>query len=360
MKQRDYYSILEVARDADGDTIKKNYRKLAFRFHPDRNPGDKEAEQEFRKATEAYEVLRDPEKRKQYDNSNPMEHIFNDFDTFFRGTHQEPPFSRYRTPPSSDIPIEEILNNILGGRGADNLNTGINNLLKEIFNQMNGSFSGVKGTIIIKKRVFTEEDIRSGNVDSGKEYNIPPNPFDLLQEILNNRIHNSSNPFDFSEEDREAKETIINKKFDAYHGLKIDIAQKYDSMLKFSLTDGENVYAVGKGDEPYFTDNVMHLGNFLGKIMLPKKYDIMFGVTASEGRIMGEIGHVGCIEAENSNIDILLRNKMGFGIKHSDCVCSVNGFRKSGEKYVPKWSFGSSGLLDINAKDSTVIIDYKK
>ncbi|HEX5520220.1 MAG TPA: molecular chaperone DnaJ [Longimicrobiaceae bacterium] len=64
---RDYYEILGVARDADGDTIKRAYRKLALEHHPDRNGGDKDAEAKFREATEAYEVLRDAQKRAAYD-----------------------------------------------------------------------------------------------------------------------------------------------------------------------------------------------------------------------------------------------------------------------------------------------------
>lgn len=64
---RDYYEILGVPRDADGETIKKAYRKLALQYHPDRNNGSKEAEEKFKEATEAYEVLRDPEKRAAYD-----------------------------------------------------------------------------------------------------------------------------------------------------------------------------------------------------------------------------------------------------------------------------------------------------
>jgi molecular chaperone DnaJ len=64
---RDYYEILEVARDADADVIKRAYRKLALQYHPDRNNGARDAEEKFREATEAYEVLRDPEKRSAYD-----------------------------------------------------------------------------------------------------------------------------------------------------------------------------------------------------------------------------------------------------------------------------------------------------
>ena len=65
--ERDYYEILNVDRNADGETIKRAYRKLAMKYHPDRNPDDKEAEQRFKEASEAYEVLADPEKRKRYD-----------------------------------------------------------------------------------------------------------------------------------------------------------------------------------------------------------------------------------------------------------------------------------------------------
>lgn len=64
---RDYYEILGVARDADGDTIKKAYRKLALQHHPDRNEGSRDSEELFKEATEAYEVLRDPDKRAAYD-----------------------------------------------------------------------------------------------------------------------------------------------------------------------------------------------------------------------------------------------------------------------------------------------------
>jgi len=65
--KRDYYEVLGVARDADEDTLKRAYRKLAMQYHPDRNVGDAEAEGKFKEASEAYDVLRDPEKRQLYD-----------------------------------------------------------------------------------------------------------------------------------------------------------------------------------------------------------------------------------------------------------------------------------------------------
>jgi len=65
--QRDYYEILNVERAANGEEIKRAYRKMAMKYHPDRNPGDKEAELKFKEAAEAYEVLSNPDRRQRYD-----------------------------------------------------------------------------------------------------------------------------------------------------------------------------------------------------------------------------------------------------------------------------------------------------
>ncbi len=79
MEKRDYYEVLGVGRDADEASLKSAYRKLAHQYHPDKNPGSKEAEERFKEASEAYEVLSDPEKRARYDRfghangNNPFE-----------------------------------------------------------------------------------------------------------------------------------------------------------------------------------------------------------------------------------------------------------------------------------------------
>ena len=66
-EKRDYYEVLGVAKTATADEIKSAYRKLAMKYHPDRNPGDKAAEEKFKEAAEAYDVLHDPDKRQRYD-----------------------------------------------------------------------------------------------------------------------------------------------------------------------------------------------------------------------------------------------------------------------------------------------------
>src|SRR5262249_12852941 len=104
--KRDYYEVLGVGRDADAEEIKRAYRKLAMQYHPDRNVGDAEAEQKFKEAAEAYEVLRDWEKKQRYDryghagleglnvpHFNDVQSVFDLFGDFFgdlfgqRGRH---------------------------------------------------------------------------------------------------------------------------------------------------------------------------------------------------------------------------------------------------------------------------------
>ena len=100
MSKRDYYEVLNVDRGADADTIKKAYRKMALKYHPDKNPDDKEAEEKFKEAAEAYEVLSNPDKRSRYDQfghqgvggaaggggfSMDMDDIFSQFGDIFGG-----------------------------------------------------------------------------------------------------------------------------------------------------------------------------------------------------------------------------------------------------------------------------------
>ena len=67
MEKRDYYEVLGVAKNATAEEIKKAYRKKAIQYHPDKNPGNKEAEEKFKEAAEAYEEMREADKRARYD-----------------------------------------------------------------------------------------------------------------------------------------------------------------------------------------------------------------------------------------------------------------------------------------------------
>lgn len=90
MTKRDYYEILGVEKNATAEDLKKAYRKLALEYHPDRNPGDKEAEEKFKEIAEAYTVLSDPEKRERYDRfGNAEESGFQDFGNMSMADIQE-------------------------------------------------------------------------------------------------------------------------------------------------------------------------------------------------------------------------------------------------------------------------------
>jgi molecular chaperone DnaJ len=119
MNKPDYYEVLDIPRNADEDTLKKAYRQAAMRYHPDRNPGDKKAEEKFKIAAEAYEVLQDPQKRAHYDqfghnlnhhpNSDPFSDIFQGmgmgFD-FFRH------FSQQHTNQTNESPGSNLNYNL--------------------------------------------------------------------------------------------------------------------------------------------------------------------------------------------------------------------------------------------------------
>lgn len=98
--KRDYYEVLGVERTADENAIKKAYRKLAKQYHPDTNKGNPQAEEKFKEATEAYAVLSDPQKRKQYDQF---------------GFETDNPDGSYQEYHFEDGDIDEILKNMFGG-----------------------------------------------------------------------------------------------------------------------------------------------------------------------------------------------------------------------------------------------------
>src|SRR3954462_5699645 len=111
MTKRDYYEVLGVSKTASADEIKKSYRKVAMQYHPDRNPGDKSAEEKFKEAAEAYEVLSDADKRAKYDRFGHQ--AFGPGTSGFHGNqNMEDIFSQF-----GDIFGDDIFGSFVGGSG---------------------------------------------------------------------------------------------------------------------------------------------------------------------------------------------------------------------------------------------------
>ena len=170
MAKRDYYEVLGVSKTASADEIKKAYRKKAIQYHPDKNPGDKEAEEKFKEAAEAYEVLSNPDKRQRYDQfghagvnggaggggqwSGSMDDIFSQFGDIFGG-HFGGGFGGFGGFGGGRTRASRV------NRGAD-LRVKVKLSLKEIA-------TGVEKRIKIKKYVQCDHCHGSGSADGSKE-----------------------------------------------------------------------------------------------------------------------------------------------------------------------------------------------
>jgi len=167
MTKRDYYEILGVVKTASGDEIKKAYRKVAMQFHPDRNPGNKEAEEKFKEAAEAYEVLSDTDKKAKYDRYGHA--AFAPGSGGFSGStnvNMEDIFSQF-----GDIFGEDIFGSFFGGnrrnsggggRGRGTRGSNLRIKLKLNFEEM---AKGVTKTIKVKKYVPCHTCAGSGAKD---------------------------------------------------------------------------------------------------------------------------------------------------------------------------------------------------
>ena len=165
MEKRDYYEVLGVSKSADATEIKKAYRKLALKYHPDKNPGDKEAEEKFKEAAEAYDVLSNEEKRRRYDQFGhagvggagqggfgggmSMDDIFSQFGDIFGSFGGFSGFGGFG-----------------GGRSARRVNRGTNLRVKVKMN-LQEIATGIEKKIKVKKYVAckhcTEREQRMGN-----------------------------------------------------------------------------------------------------------------------------------------------------------------------------------------------------
>jgi len=141
-EKRDFYVVLSVSREASDDDIKKAYRQAALKYHPDRNPGDKAAEEKFKEASEAYAVLSDPEKRQAYDRFghaglnggagmgdmgdilSHFQDMFSDFFGGFGGQAQGGGGRRKRVERGQDVRVEAVISlreALLGGKHEINV-----------------------------------------------------------------------------------------------------------------------------------------------------------------------------------------------------------------------------------------------
>jgi molecular chaperone DnaJ len=153
MSKRDYYEILGVGKNASADEIKKAYRKVAMQFHPDRNPGDKAAEEKFKEAAEAYEVLSDTDKKAQYDRFGHAGVSGNGRGSggfSGGGMNTDDIFSQF-----GDIFGDDIFGSFFGGGGRSQRSGG-------------GRSRGVKGSNLRIKLKLTYEEIAKGVTKSVK------------------------------------------------------------------------------------------------------------------------------------------------------------------------------------------------
>ncbi len=149
MSKRDYYEILEVTKEADETVIKKSYRKIAMQYHPDRNPDNKAAEDKFKEAAEAYEVLSDADKRAKYDRFGHAGVSGQQGYGGAEGMNMDDIFSQFGDV-FGDSPFESFFGNRGGGQRAQgqkgsNLRIKLSLTLEEVE-------AGVKKTIKVKKR----------------------------------------------------------------------------------------------------------------------------------------------------------------------------------------------------------------
>ncbi|MEO7922084.1 MAG: molecular chaperone DnaJ [Chitinophagaceae bacterium] len=170
MSKRDFYEILGVAKTASADEIKKAYRKVAMQYHPDRNPGDKSAEEKFKEAAEAYEILSDGDKKAQYDRYGHAGVSGQGRGGYSGGAgmNMEDIFSQF-----GDIFGEDLFGNIFGGgqrgRGGQHRSRGVrgSNLRVKLKLTYEEIAKGVTKNIKVKKHVSCSTCQGSGAKDKG-------------------------------------------------------------------------------------------------------------------------------------------------------------------------------------------------
>ena len=198
MAKKDYYEVLGISRGADEKEIKRAYRKLAKKYHPDTNPGNQYAEQQFKEVTEAYNVLSDPEKKKLYDqygfaafdenmgaasnqNYNNNRSWSGGFDFGNNGHYQE---FHYSGSGMDDI-FDDLFGNAFHGSYGNGFQQGFQQNFNGSFGH--GSGSGYRKNLDIESEITIsfDEAVFMMNVSPSKYLNIMNNAFVTFDEELN-------------------------------------------------------------------------------------------------------------------------------------------------------------------------------
>jgi molecular chaperone DnaJ len=157
MAKRDYYATLEVAREASADDLKKAYRKLAMKFHPDRNPGDKQAEARFKELNEAYDVLKDDQKRGAYDRYGHA--------AFEQGGPGNGGFDFQAGGGGLGDIFDQMFNGFMGGQGGRQRARSGADVQTQIEIDLKDAFAGTKAQVRVPTRVACEACKGTGSAD---------------------------------------------------------------------------------------------------------------------------------------------------------------------------------------------------
>jgi molecular chaperone DnaJ len=169
MAKQDYYATLGVQRDASAEDLKRSYRKLAMQYHPDRNPGDKQAEARFKEVSEAYDILKDEQKRAAYDRYGHA--------AFEQGGGAGPfggGFDFSGAGGLGDI-FDQMFGDFMGGRrgGAGRTRAG-NDIRQSVEIELAAAFTGAKVNLRVPTRVSCEACNGTGSEDKGRSSDTCP------------------------------------------------------------------------------------------------------------------------------------------------------------------------------------------
>ena len=162
MAKQDYYATLGVAQNASADELKRSYRKLAMQFHPDRNPGDKQAEAKFKEVSEAYDILKDDQKRAAYDKFGHA--------AFEQGGGGQPGGFDFSGAGGLGDIFDQMFGDFMGGRrggGPNRPRTGAD-IRQAVEIDLAEAFTGTKTTLRVPTRVACEACSGTGSEDKSR------------------------------------------------------------------------------------------------------------------------------------------------------------------------------------------------